>query len=546
MASTNQRFYQLLKLRPAMGEFKASNCLLIKMPNPCLPTLPPLDSPPAQPNVFNDMAAAENVSPELLANLGLHNAEDIEALRGFVCRPLGTMVRRSSRSAKDAATKVNVDNVDMVKEGLEVIATIGAGKFLTQHIHFVPSLLPIGNCFFAAISDQFYGNWDHAAEYRALSVKYLQDNKDKFIDFMVINQGGGTRRNPKRKNTGGYSVSVDHGSSTMDAMDLQFKNELIEMTKVGTFADEIQIRALAEALGINIRIFRTGYTIEVDGAPGKDTPIAAVAHENEHYCTVRKIGQPRTGPARLGFRIAQKLSESVEPQSPIQLASTPTNHLLPEELVRSRSSTPGSVSIERDNEDEDEEFINPAKRAATVRKIRTPTSRKPSKLSKRISAAPTPSRASSRAGSPDAVIVVGEAVKNTANDCEETSPLPPADKSQSATKVFPSPPTSGPASSPAPIVITIEDSDNDDDDEDDIPLSPRRRAQRRRSSKLNQKGKAQINAIVAKVDADGKKKVSKKAPSPLNSVELAKEQSKTKRMLKRGTRGGKTTAVEEA
>ena len=133
MASTNQRFYQLLKLRPAMGEFKASNCFAIKMPNPCLPTSP-LDSPPAQPNVFNDMAAAENVSPELLANLGFHNAADIEALRGFVCRPLGTMVRRSSRSAKDEATKVNVDNVDMVKEGLEVIATIGAGKLLTLHI----------------------------------------------------------------------------------------------------------------------------------------------------------------------------------------------------------------------------------------------------------------------------------------------------------------------------------------------------------------------------------------------------------------------------
>ena len=362
---------------------------------------------------------------------------------------------------------------------------------------------------------------------------------------MVVNQGGGTRRNPKRKNTGGYSISIDHGAPTMDAMDLQFKNELTEMTKIGTFADEIQIRALAEALEINIRIFRTGYTLEVDGSPGKDIPIAAVAHQDEHYCTVRKIGQPRTGPARLGFRIVPKPSESVEPQSPVQLTSTPTNHLLPEELVRSRSSTPGSVSIERDNDDEEEELINPAKRSATVRKIRTPTSRKPSKLSKRISAAPTPSRISSRAASPDEAIFVGEADKNAAKDCENTSPLPPADKSQSAPKFYPSPPISGSASSPAPIVITIEDSD-DDDEEDDIPLSPRRRAQRRRSSKLSQKGKAQIKAAAASADAEEKKKVVKKAPSPLNNVELAKEQSKMKRMLKRGTRVGRKPTVEEA
>lgn len=68
-------------------------------------------------------AATQDVfSPELLANLGFHNAADLEALRGFVGRPLGIMPRRSTR-------KTMGQYPDMEKAGLEAVSTTNNGKY---------------------------------------------------------------------------------------------------------------------------------------------------------------------------------------------------------------------------------------------------------------------------------------------------------------------------------------------------------------------------------------------------------------------------------
>lgn len=67
------------------------------------------------------MAAAQDVSPELLTNLGFHNAADLEALRGFVGRPLGIMPRRSTRRTTERYP-------DMEKVGLEAVPTANNGE----------------------------------------------------------------------------------------------------------------------------------------------------------------------------------------------------------------------------------------------------------------------------------------------------------------------------------------------------------------------------------------------------------------------------------
>ena len=407
---------------------------------------------------------------------------------------------------------------------------------------------PTGNCFFAAISDQLYGNDSYTSKYRAMAVKYILERKDHFMPFTTVKRGGGTREVAKRKNAGGYSVSVDHGPASTSAIEIQFKARMAEMARDGTYVDQQEIWAMAAVLGINIRIFEPASTRDTDEAAGNGKPVAAIAYDPiaQHYSSVRRIGDSRTGPANVEGRYnAVDITKSIKgqshvasstqspTQSPTRLSLMANDLLHAEQWARSRSSTPGSISVQREHE-EDIEPSNPPKRSMSDRKIRSASSRKPSKLSKKISAAPTPPTLASRPPSPEATIIVGEV---------EPEPLAAASPpSQRGATTLPSPPNSL-ANSPYVVIISS-------DEEEDTPLSPRKIAQRRRSSK-KEEWKKETSASSAENISAGETKPARKIRGGRiakakddSALPAPKAASTSRRRLRRGIRDRKETPVD--
>jgi hypothetical protein len=222
--------------------------------------------------IFLQFVMALHLPNELLANITCRDA-DLEVLRGLVARPLGEMPRR---------TRSELDSFPALKAlGLEPVQTIGNGIYLEIMEKRILLIFP-GNCLFAALSDQLYGNPDHQAEFRAMAVEYERNHKELFMGFLAAKEGGGTRRQPKRKNAGGYSTSVDHGSASEKARELQFSNHLSAMAKNGTYADEMEILALAKALGVDIKVYLASTNTSYAGGDEDEArPVAYIAY---HVC----------------------------------------------------------------------------------------------------------------------------------------------------------------------------------------------------------------------------------------------------------------------
>ena len=81
-----------------------------------------------------------------------------------------------------------------------------------------------GDCFFKSVSHELYGNSNNHAEIRALGVRYLKDNPERFIESIV-------------------------GTS--------WSQYLTNMSLQGTWANHIIIQAVADAMNLKIHIIES-------------------------------------------------------------------------------------------------------------------------------------------------------------------------------------------------------------------------------------------------------------------------------------------------
>ena len=72
----------------------------------------------------------------------------------------------------------------------------------------------IGNCLFNALSDQIYGDQSSHAAIRTQVICYMRDHAAYYKQFIDVNPGGGTRRNPKRKNAGAFNSPANIATPT--------------------------------------------------------------------------------------------------------------------------------------------------------------------------------------------------------------------------------------------------------------------------------------------------------------------------------------------
>lgn len=184
-----------------------------------------------------------------------------------------------------------------------------------------------GNCLFNALSDQLYGTQNEHGAIRSRVIEYMREHQDYYKQFIDVHPGGGYRRNPKRKNAGGYSSPANFVPPSEADIDRVFENHLQNMAKGGTWGDNMEITAFSFAYDYNVQIYMRDFSYMISPVPGEDgtKPVAHIAyHLWEHYSSIRNLDGPHTGMPNVS---PKQLSPEEERRQQEKLAQTP--HVLP-------------------------------------------------------------------------------------------------------------------------------------------------------------------------------------------------------------------------
>ncbi|KAF2396534.1 cysteine proteinase [Trichodelitschia bisporula] len=254
-----------------------------------------------------------------------------------------------------------------------------------------------GNCLFNALSDQMFGNQSRHAEIRATVIAYMRANAAYFKAFVIVKP---TRRNPKRKNAGVFSVAPIPEVPTEAAIDAAFAAHLADMAKGGTWGDSLELKAFVDAYGINVKVWQSTGELSVESCK-KTTKSAHIAyHHWQHYSSVRNVDGPHTGlpnvdasavgkdgsPEPRQYQmvvVTRQMVEKVRMALPFGVDSLLVKKMLEEAKgdaqlaaarlvdLEDRGSISTQSSVERDvDSDEEEEIWGPNKRATRNRLAR--------------------------------------------------------------------------------------------------------------------------------------------------------------------------------
>ncbi|KAL8939283.1 MAG: hypothetical protein Q9211_002808 [Gyalolechia sp. 1 TL-2023] len=205
-----------------------------------------------------------------------------------------------------------------------------------------------GNCLFHALSDQLYGDQSKDKELRQATIQYMRAHGDYYKHFIEAHPGGGTRRNPKRKNAGSFSTKSEAASPA--DIDAVFEGHLNRMAKGGTYGDNMEIVAFSYALNVNVTIYKRDFAFVVkDDEACRDKTVYIAYHTYEHYSSVRNVRGPHTG-----IPNTDPLYQSVEAaaEAKEQLAKVP--HVAPwmiDLVIKSQSYLEDRVVIQKKLED---------------------------------------------------------------------------------------------------------------------------------------------------------------------------------------------------
>ncbi|KAI4107685.1 MAG: hypothetical protein LQ339_002591 [Xanthoria mediterranea] len=256
-----------------------------------------------------------------------------------------------------------------------------------------------GNCLFHALSDQLYGDQSQHGGIRDATIQYMRANGDYYKSFVEAHPGGGTRRNPKRKNAGAFASKFNNQAASPAELDAAFESHLSRMAKGGTYGDNMEVVAFSKAYNVDLIIYKSehAFCVKVDETSAAPRMLHIAYHTYEHYSSVRNVRGPHTG-----IPNTEPIYESVEAaaEAKEQLAKGPyiapwmidavitsqpylsdrmiiqkklenaggsvdtvvSNLIEAQQASSSPSSEYGSSSIEREQDSEDDEVVGPKKK----------------------------------------------------------------------------------------------------------------------------------------------------------------------------------------
>ncbi|KAI9754171.1 MAG: putative electron transfer flavoprotein subunit [Chaenotheca gracillima] len=123
-----------------------------------------------------------------------------------------------------------------------------------------------GNCLFNALSDQLYGNQNEHQVIRARVIDYMREHASYYKQFLDVSPSNGVRRNPKRKNAGGYATpTLSTLPPSAEEVDRNFEAHLQQMARGGTYGDNMEITAFSAAYAVNVKIYQRDFAYVISG-----------------------------------------------------------------------------------------------------------------------------------------------------------------------------------------------------------------------------------------------------------------------------------------
>lgn len=145
--------------------------------------------------------------------------------------------------------------------GLTTVSIDADGKFSladenesSKSLHLYWFSRPtVGNCLFAALSDQVYGHTGRAGHVRDTVVQHLRENPDNYKPFINYD---GDRRGTRTRTRGRHSPTTEAPEDVEEKIGAAWEQYLASMSELGTWGDNLEIRAFACAFGRTVRVHR--------------------------------------------------------------------------------------------------------------------------------------------------------------------------------------------------------------------------------------------------------------------------------------------------
>ncbi|KAI9732175.1 MAG: hypothetical protein M1834_004272 [Cirrosporium novae-zelandiae] len=326
-----------------------------------------------------------------------------------------------------------------------------------------------GNCLFNAFSDQLYGTETRSREIRTEVIKYLSENSEYYKPFLDTYP---TRRNPKRKNVGALSDTLDY-QPTKEQIERQFQRHLEQMSKTGVWGDNLEISAFASCYQVVVKVYQeedghpSYYVPPRDGVPVTRGMVQVAYHGWEHYSSIRNINGPHSGIPNA--KISNDDQEAIDRHSAkfptiepwmTKAVATAVKHLsvdavaidqalracnydvdnavsrlIEMEECGSVGSTPGSSSVEREYDSDEEYMSGPAKRqdrrVSRATRLTKENSEPRKKLSPKSKIPKVDAKANEADGTDDQTKSEGTQIENGANTNDDATSTHPRTRSSS-------------------------------------------------------------------------------------------------------------------
>ncbi|KAL4733509.1 hypothetical protein BDV11DRAFT_213769 [Aspergillus similis] len=164
-----------------------------------------------------------------------------------------------------------------------------------------------GNCLYYALSDQLYGDFDHADHIRTRLADHIHDNRDYFMSFIAA--VGGERRAPRRaaaeaaRNSYCSSSSASPAPPSTKDKERSFDTRVAESRKNGVWGGAEEIQAFCQSFKKDVNVY-TMYGIQnfrdVHAPADEERETIHIAfHDFHHYSSVRHCEGPHTGLPRI-------------------------------------------------------------------------------------------------------------------------------------------------------------------------------------------------------------------------------------------------------
>lgn len=110
----------------------------------------------------------------------------------------------------------------------------------------------------------------------------MRDHADHYKQFIEVCPGGGTRRNPKRKNAGAFSSPINAAAPSTADIQRVFDTYLQRMAQGGTYGDNMEIAAFARVFEADVMIWQRDLNYIIPGPTDKSSkPLCHIAY---HVC----------------------------------------------------------------------------------------------------------------------------------------------------------------------------------------------------------------------------------------------------------------------